>query len=287
MPLWLIVVLLIACIVAVFKLPSTRTGLIAKIVMGILCVAAILYIVATLLLVSGCSSGKSRSADNVKNESGAYISMMEQNYEGNNIVEVPMIMYDSEQPWLAEYGGKHPELEMLNNDIKANVLRMYNDFEDSDEKDFWIEIKTYPFTNKQMIQLVINQIMYPNYGTEGDIISYTFDKVNDEWIGLGAMLERLNISQNVIEEGATNSFVSEQGNEYVDKVEIQGFRYIDDNSADFFLKIFVINPDAEPWDGLFQYSYTPTEQTLRKLDMERPFKVSELDVMDPPLHYSR
>lgn len=255
-------------------------------------VALFTIYLAISICISGCSSQKSRPDDNptgdVKNESGAYVGMMEQNYEGNNIVEIPMIMYDSDQPWLAEYGGKHPVLEMINNHIKANLLQTYNDFNGfNDSDDFQIEIKTYPFTDKRMIQLIITQILYPNYGTEGDIMSYNFDKDNNERITLDAMFERLNISQDAIEKGAKNSFVSERGKEYVDKVEVQGFRYIDDNSADFFLKIFVINPDADPWDGLYKYSYTPKEQKLSKLDIEQPFKISELDVMDPPLHYSR
>ena len=246
-------------------------------------------ILSLLAVLNGCNNkahSANDKADGINNDD-TFVDMMEQNYERENIVEIPMIMYDGQQPTLAEYGGKNPEIEMLNNDIKANLMLPYNDFEDSDDKDSWIQIRTYPITNNQMIQLIISNMLCPNYGTDGDIVSYNFDKTKNEWVGLDTVFEQLGISRNTIETGAKNAFVPEYEGEYVDNVEVQGFRYINGDSVDFFLKIFVINPDADPWNGLYRYSYTPKSQTLNKLNMEQPFNVSELDVMNPPLYYGR
>lgn len=247
------------------------------------------------ILLSGCTgksgaqNGQTKESEITMNtRSGTYVGMMEQNYDGGNTVEVPMIMYDGEQPAFAEYGGKNPEIEMLNNDIKANVMLKCNNFRDSaEDENEWIDIRTYPFTDNRMIQLIITYAIFPAYGTEGDIMSYNYDKENNEWIPIDKVLEQLGITQTDIEKDAKAFFVSDNKKEYVDKVEIGGFRYVNDKTTDFFLKLSVINPDAEPWDGLFRYRFAAEKKTLIKLDFQRLFEPNEPDVMDPPLSYAK
>lgn len=238
--------------------------------------------------------GKSQSTDKKTasdtepaiDNSQTEISMIVQEYNEDNIIEIPMISYDGQQSALTRYNGKNPEIEMLNNDIKNGITQEYNNFRD-DEEGFWMEIKTYPFTNKHMIQFVMTSILLPNYATEGNIVSYNFDKVNNEWISVDTALERLGIDQTFVVKDAKRRFVPGNKNEVVDKIEVAGFRYINKEVTEFFLKIFVENPDADPWDGFFSYIYTTKNQTLAKLDADSPFDLKELDVMNPPLYYAR
>lgn len=214
------------------------------------------------------------------------VSMIVQEYEGDNIVEIPMISYDGQQPALAEYEGKNPEIEMINNDIKANVLQKYNDFAETSGED-WLEIKTYPFTNDRMIQLVITYAVFPAYGTDGDIMSYNFDKENNEWVSIDAALSWFDIPRSFVEDEAKKLFSGNE-NEQVNKVEIAGFRYIDNDTVEFLLKLFIDNPDADPWDGFFSYIYRRSSyQDFNKIDPREPFPTGQLDTMKPSLSYGR
>lgn len=208
------------------------------------------------LAFSNCVS-KSRTTSNEStsvsefeiNNDKTKLCMMEQEYKGNNIAEIPMISYDGSQPALAVYGRKNPEIEMINNEIKNGIMQLYNGYRDAEDENEWIEIKTYPFTSKRLIQFIITSVMLPDYGTDGDLMSFNFDKVNNERIYVETALERLGIDKEFIEKSVQKLFLPSYGKQYVGKVEIAGFRLINDNTTEFFLKMFITNPDADPWDG--------------------------------------
>jgi len=224
------------------------------------------------------ANGSAPESTPVIDNSETTVSMMTQEYDKSNIAEIPMISYD----------GKNPVIEMLNNDIKQGIQQKYNSFVNAPEDDMWIEIKTYPFTDKRMIQLIITDIIYPNYGTDGDIVSYNFDKDNNEWISVAIALERLDIDNKFVEKGVKRLFVPSNEEEQVDNIEIAGFRYIDSNTTEFFLKIAVINPSADPYDGIFIYTYSPQKQTLTRFDIKHFLNSShQPDKMTPPLYYGR
>ena len=40
----------------------------------------------------------------------------------------------------------------------------------------WIEIKSYPFTYGDYLQIVTTSVVYPIYGTHGEMTSYNFSR---------------------------------------------------------------------------------------------------------------
>lgn len=53
MPLWIVALLLITCVVAIFTMPSKGIFRTVKIVLSVLVGAALLYIAATLIFIGG------------------------------------------------------------------------------------------------------------------------------------------------------------------------------------------------------------------------------------------
>lgn len=193
---------------------------------------------------------------------GVTIGMMEEFNDGNNIAEIPMIHYE----------GDNPELMMLNNDIKANVMLPYNEFMDNKEEYESIRIKTYTFTNDGKIQFIITRAIYPNYATDGDILSYNYNKKTNKWESLEVVLGT-DMDFSYHKEIIRDKFKAiGRANESVKEIELKAYRTIDAETMEYFVKITVDNPDSDPWDGIFRYVYSIEDQELKRLDLENPFE---------------
>ena len=259
---------------------------------------------ASIMVLSACTNASStnppssekpseNSADKTENyqeseeitidNSKTGISMMTQEYIEDNIAEIPYITYDGEQPALAEYGGKNPEIDMINNALKNGIQQTYLDFMENREGDF-IEIRTYPFSSDTYIQFVITCNTYPSYGTVGQLSSYNFDKASNHFIGLDEILENSNLNRETITKDVQKLFKPETPNLSISKVEIAGF-LIENGTVNFLLDVTIDNTQAEPWS--YFYSYIPETKTLTRLDARQLFAPSKMVQMEPPLSYQK
>jgi hypothetical protein len=104
----------------------------------------------------------------VIDNSGVSITMLEQDYNDGNIVEILAVSYNENATGLEQYDGKNPEIDSLNNAICSSLLQKYNDYLESGYLEDWIMIKSYPFTSADYVQIVSTYALYPTYGSEGE-----------------------------------------------------------------------------------------------------------------------
>lgn len=228
------------------------------------------------------SSDKKDTIDN----SETVITMMLQEYIGDNIAEIPMLQYDGTSPALKEFGGKNPEIEMINNEIKYGILQTYNEFMDEGSDVYWMEIKTYPFTSDRYLQTVMTSIVYPNYGTDGTMWSYNFDKVENRRVSLEEVMAKLKLTKSIITENVINLYSPESKSISISKVEPVGFLISDGfegQVTQILLEVTVDNTEADSW--ICFYSYTPELEELKSLDGRYLFDPWSMDQMQPPLYY--
>ncbi len=211
-----------------------------------------------------------------------YIGMMEQSYDGNNICEIPMILYDGENPQLAVYNGHNPEIDSLNNAVKSGVMQMYNNFTPEGD-DGRIEIRAYPFTSERYLQFVITHVEYPTYGTDGELYSYNFDKQANAFLNLGDVMADMGITTQDVTDAVGQLHQPEYDGETVGEVDVAGFLMQPDGLVQLLLYVTVEIPGAEPWR--YFYCYTPSLKELIHMNAQCLFDPSDMDQMDPPLSY--
>jgi hypothetical protein len=225
------------------------------------------------------------------------IMVITQEYIGDNIAEILMLKYDGSQPEFEQYNWKNPEIEMINLTIKSGIQQMYNDFMNDranggDDFYDWIEIKSYPFTSENYVQIVTTSIIYPTYGTDGDITSYNFDKNKNKWITLDDAMKEWGLTKETITENVKKLYVPEDPSTYIKEVTPTGFlmRYATDPYIIFLLEVTTDNPESIEWKSF--YAYEPNVLTRQldefyKLNNNCLFDPYDMDIMEPPLSYQK
>lgn len=233
------------------------------------------------------------SIDNSETE----IGVMTQEYIGENIAEILMIKYDGSQPEFEQYNWKNPEIETINLTIKSGIQQVYNDFMNDRENagdDWyeWIEIKSYPFTSDDYLQIVTTSVIYPTYGTDGDMTSYNFSKKENRYILLEDVMADWGFTEEIITQNVKELYVPESPSSYIKEVTPVGFlfRYATDPYTIFLLEVTVSNPDAGEWKCF--YAYEPSVlmrqfDEFYKLNSKRLFDPHDMDQMEPPLYYGQ
>ena len=198
------------------------------------------------------------------------LAMLTNERIGENIAEIPYISYDSSQPALAELGGKNTEIDIINDAIKNGIQQQYNDFMAiTDNGGERIEIRCFPFVSKSAIQLVVTDIIFPNYGTDGKMQAYYFDLVRNQLVMVEDVLAAAGLTNGMIENEVKQLYVPERAGMYVGEVEIVGFVVYEDVLR-FLLEVTVENPEADSWKHFYEYSYELG--TMRQLDPKAPFE---------------
>jgi hypothetical protein len=207
-----------------------------------------------------------------------WITFITQEYEGDNIAEIPCIEY----PW-----ERDAEIDAINRSLNQGIQRVYEDFKASSEEPYWMEIRSYPFTSSDYLQVVVTSIEYPNYGTDGDLFSINYDKNQGKWLTVDDALKMEKINSGTLMHNVGELFEPEVPTQSLGEVKIAGFLLRGAQLGyytEFLLEITVENSAAQPWKSYF--SYTPQLDRLFKMDSRCLFDPSEPDQMDPPLSYS-
>jgi len=209
----------------------------------------------------------------------ARIGFMVQEYIGNNIAEIPYIEYD---------GEKNEQIDAINRSLNQGIRQRYEEFmgslEEGDPR--WIEIKSFPFTSEQRLQVVVTSAIFPNYGTDGSMFSINYDKVKDEWLTLDYALGVEGLDRESLFEQVRSLFEPEASTQSVGEINLAGFIEYEGDAGhyiQFLLEITVLNEAAEPWTH--SYSIVPQFDSLFQMDASVMFEPGDMDQMDPPLHY--
>jgi hypothetical protein len=206
--------------------------------------------------------------------------MAVQSYEGEDIVEIPMIFYDGQDPALAASDGRNLEIDALNRSIRMGVQQVYEEFTKTRGENEWIEIRAYPFMEDPFLQFVVTYNTYPSYGTDGTMFSCNFNLAKNHWMTLAEQLEANGLTPEALAERVRALYQPEASAMDVGEVTAVGF-LMRENHIDFLLEVLVENSAAEPWLRFF--SYTPLTDTLTPLNPAQLFDPQTLLPLDPPL----
>ncbi len=207
------------------------------------------------------------------------IGFIMQEYNGDDIVEIPYFEYE---------GERNDALESINRAYNQGDVRVYEEFIANRNEGEWIEIRAYPFTSDKYLQVISTVCTFPVYGTSGYAFSVNYDIPNNEWITVSQAMEREGIDDDTIRADVEVLFVPEFDGQTFSDIKPAAFLIREDDSGEFtqfILEITTLNTDGDEWISFF--SYTPKYQQLVMLNGLCLFDPSELDQMQPPLAYRR
>ncbi|MDR1914911.1 MAG: hypothetical protein LBQ68_10595 [Clostridiales bacterium] len=198
-----------------------------------------------------------------------------QEYEGSNIAEIPKI----------EYGGDNiPEIDYINDSIKNGLQEIYNGFKSGNSTDEWVEIRSYPFTSDDYLQVVVTTNFFPSYGTDGDLFSINYDRKNNHQLTITEAFNATGITFENLKDKVSEVYEPENEGDRMEEVNATSF-VIKDGEYILLVEIYVFNESGEPYKAF--YSFDPVNGVLTRLDKDRLFDPSELDQTDPPLKYAQ
>ena len=212
-----------------------------------------------------------------------------QKYEGQNVVEIVGL----------KDNAKNAGADAFNEAVRSTVGRFYEDFtRRGAEEGEWVEITSYPIESKNYLQVVTRYIEYPNYGSDGDIASFVYDKRKKSLVKLADVLKQYGLDDEKLTEKAAKWFENyREGDESVMDAEASGF-YIwesrDSNASDtlILLRVSINDPDTTPWT--YFYSYSPksdaenwAKNPLEKMRPKNLFSRYNVVEMTPPLRVNQ
>jgi hypothetical protein len=222
---------------------------------------------------------------------------------GSGPVEVPIFAYDGAQPALDQFDHKNPELEAINMTIATDLLDPLNALlggaeesgatsDDTGDDQSWAEIRSYPFTSEEYLQVVSTLAVFPNYGDDGEVFSWVFDRKANKWVESETVYAAAGLTADALLVAAREAYVPEAAGETVLSVEPAAFRYRAEEdgtySPEFLLEAQIDNPAGDPWRGLFGYAHSADGGSVMwHLNPNSLFDPAELDTTDPPLAYAR
>lgn len=205
------------------------------------------------------------------------IGFITQEYKGDNIAEIPYIEYD---------GEANPEIDSINRAMNQGFQRIYDDFMESGEERQWIEIRSYPFTSPDYLQVVITSVFFPNYRLDGNITSINYDIKANKWIALQDIMSELGLDEDRLIYNIGKLYEPVIPGQLIEAVAVKGFLIREGPEGlvtDLLLELTADSEDDDPWQ--FIYAYTPELNQLCILNNICPFEPSLMDRMDPPLSY--
>ncbi len=219
------------------------------------------------------------TGDKAKQSANAKITFSTQDYTNENIVEIPYIEY---------VGEKNLEIDSINRLINQGIGKKYEDFIANSDKGALIEIKSYPFTTEDYLQIVITSNVFPNYATRGDLFSVNYDKKANKVITVYDALAECGLAESNLTEEVSAFFVPSHTTEFVAEVIATGFLYNQGPNGriiQLLLEVMIESSDSEPRKTFF--SYTPETNEFFEMNETCLFDPYDMDQMTPPLSYQR
>lgn len=184
-----------------------------------------------------------------------------QEAKGDSIIEIPKFVLQGEE---------NPALEDLNTQIDQNHTKLYDEWKKNPDSVQELEIKGHTFTDENYVQIVMTQLEFPTYGTQGDIFSYNYDVKNRKVVTLEEALAKFNRSS---EDLLSSMEFSLPNNTTVSRSELQGFLLLTNGKLNCYAKVFFTNSENAP-EGDYNMLYTiqvdPASDTVTTTPFEGP-----------------
>ena len=220
-----------------------------------------------------------------KMEGIPYITFVKQLY-GKDSFDVEDAQYNSieEIPWFTS--NKNLSLvDRINDRIREELLNLSDSIDPEVE---WVEIKSYPVTGSEYIQVLVSYNIYPCYGTCGDITSYNYCVDKNSLFDIKKALIMAEISEEDLYAKASEGDYGEYGeNAQYKESQCQGFFILDDGSIDFYLKVFFDSTTGgEPFDIIASINSKTNAIKTYGIDDDL-LDDKQVDVMVPPLTHGK
>jgi hypothetical protein len=205
-----------------------------------------------------------------------WISFMTQEYVGNNIAEIPYFEYAP---------AENSEIDSINRSLVQGIQQKYDNFMATTDENSWIEIKSYPFSSDNYLQVVITDTTFPNYGLSDTMFSLNYNRNTGKIVTVDDILNEYNLSQDNVNYQVGQLFIPSVSDELIENVELSGFLIYEnaDPGLELLLTITTTTSSSEPLTTF--YSYIPQLSELIQLNSFCLFDPYDMDQMDPPLYY--
>ena len=240
----------------------------------------ILTTTALLRALALCASGGGSDTQPAPQEIPENVRItfiMQEYYEGDDIVEIPHFEYD---------GAKNDVIDGINRLFNQGLRMRYEEFNANRSSYETMEIRTYPFTDERYAQVVVTSIkysLYPDFRWSGTVESVNYDKFKINWI----QFSDLGMKEDEILAEVRKFYMLENENAVIDSVKVTGFLLrLRGGETDYFTEILLeitANSGVHP----SFYSYCPDTGEFYLFDPSAflPFNHADMDHMEPPLYY--
>lgn len=231
--------------------------------------AAVLALCAGALVA--CRSGAGDAA--------AHIVMDTQYYnDRGSILEIPQIA-----------GDDSPDAQAINAALleRKAVYQVYMD--DPYQSGTWCEVAAYPVTTERYLNLALLENVYPNYGTDGDLYAWVYDRQERRSVTVEEALDLAGTTEDTLREAVAEALAAGELPLPLDQdsFSIRGFRIGEDDDVTFYLQGANVDgaEGMDPWLGLYTWNQGNLNrfQETYSTDVDTFVPAELVDVMDPPL----
>lgn len=231
--------------------------------------AAVLAICAGALVA--CRSGAGDAA--------AHIVMDTQYYnDRGSILEIPQIA-----------GDDSPDAQAINAALleRKAVYQVYMD--DPYQSGTWCEVAAYPVTTERYLNLALLENVYPNYGTDGDLYAWVYDRQERRSFTVEEALDLAGTTEDALREAVAEALAAGELPLPLDEdsFSIRGFRIGEGDDVTFYLQGANVDgaEGMDPWLGLYTWNQGNLNrfQETYSTDVDTFVPAELVDVMDPPL----
>lgn len=231
--------------------------------------AAVLALCAGALVA--CRSGAGDAA--------AHIVMDTQYYnDRGSILEIPQIA-----------GDDSPDAQAINAALleRKAVYQVYMD--DPYQSGTWCEVAAYPVTTERYLNLALLENVYPNYGTDGDLYAWVYDRQERRSVTVEEALDLAGITEGTLREAVAEALAAGELPLPLDEdsFSIRGFRIGEGDDVTFYLQGANVDgaEGMDPWLGLYTWNQGNLNrfQETYSTDVDTFVPAELVDVMGPPL----
>lgn len=182
-------------------------------------------------------------------------------------VELPLLEY-----WSA-MDPENPDLSPVNGPLEK-LRREWESFRDSAEHENggWWEVRSYPYSNRDWVQVVVHTASYPAYADQGRLLSANFDRKTGKAVTVGEALERFSLTPEALGERLSALDLAAllempDARLTLRELEPAAFRGRKDGSAVVFVRVLLDMVDNDDYRAILAYdtrdgSFAPFRQLL-------------------------
>ena len=168
-------------------------------------------------------------------------------------VELPLLKSRPMEGW------EDPDLAPANRPLEE-LRREWEAFRGSPEHDNggWWEVRSYPYSNGEWIQVVVHKAAYPTYADDGSILSANFDRQTGRAVTAEEAMGRFSLTPEGMRDGINGqdpaALVQLPGAQVTARdVTVTAFRGRGDGTAVFYARVCFEVAGNEDYNGLVAY----------------------------------